>query len=102
MKYLITFETESPASIVAAIKNLGEWGELTPTSYLLESSQEVRNIIEQLQPLLGRSDAIWVFTVVAPWASHGDPIVEDHAYALLGPFVDWSPKDWDDGADCRH
>ena len=99
MNYLITFDIADTGvrdAVSAAIRRLGEWGELTPQSFLVESEAAVRPTIERLQRLLGPCDAIWVFSVSAPWAGHGDPIVEDHAVALLGNFEDWVPADWDD------
>ena len=104
MNYLITFAVESAdirSSLISAIQNLGEWGELTPTSFLLEADLDVQPLIELLQPLIGPSDSLWIFSVVAPWAGYGDPIVEDHAVDLLGEFQDWVPKDWNDNQGSR-
>lgn len=100
MNYLITFNIADAGArdaVSGAIRQLGEWGELTPQSFLVESGEAVRPIMERLQRLLGLGDAIWVLTVSAPWAAHGDPVVEDHAVGLLGEFEDWVPADWDDG-----
>ena len=96
MNYIITFEIEPDRrhSLVEAIKATGEWGEVTPTSFLVASQKPVRYIIEVLQPMLGPKDSLAVLSVSAPWAAHCDPIVEDFAHVLLGQFEDWIPRDW--------
>jgi hypothetical protein len=64
MTYLITFGAEpgKNAALAAAIKEMGEWGEFAPNSYLLASERTVRTIIETLQPLLGPEDSLAVLT----------------------------------------
>src|SRR5262249_20644822 len=46
------------SGLVEAIKAAGEWGEVTPTSYLGASSQTVRSVIEALPPMLGPRDTV--------------------------------------------
>ncbi len=96
MSYIITFDIEPDRrlGLVDAIKATGEWGEVTPTSYLVASQQTVRSIIETLQPMLGPQDSLAVMTVSAPWAAYCDPNVETLAVSLLGKDETWIPKDW--------
>lgn len=58
-------------------------------------------MMEALQPLLGPADSLWILAVTSPWSSYGDPIVADHATALLGEAEDYVPKDWDDAEGLR-
>ena len=98
MRLLVTFSTDAGRcdAVIGAIKSLGEWSLLTPSSYLLETNIGPGRILETLQPLLGPNDGLWVFSLAAPWAGYGAPEVEDHAVAMLGLFDDWAPTDWND------
>ena len=96
MSYIITFDVEAErrTGLVQAIKTTGDWGEVTPTSYLVASPQTVRSIIETLQPMLGPQDSLAVVTVSAPWAAYCDSNAETLAVSLLGKDETWIPKDW--------
>ena len=101
MNLVIVFECDQDArqkSIESAIKSVGDWGKLTSNAILIETNQEIAYLMEQLQPMLGPKDRLWIFEAGAKWSSCGDPIVEDHASALLGPEVDYIPRDWDEEA----
>ncbi len=96
MAYIVIFEASEAkvgATVSTAIKGMGDWAELTAKSYLLDTSQSVRTVMETLQPLIGPSDSIWVFTPSSPWSCYGDPVVDDHAHALLGQAEDYVPRD---------
>lgn len=103
MSVIVTFETDEQRAIalVGHIKSLGEWGALTPSSYLVETTASPGLVMEQLQPLLGPQDELWVFSVTAPWAGYGSVEVEDLAVGQLGPFTDWVPRDWDEESQSR-
>ncbi len=104
MNIIIVFECEEEArrkKIEAAIKLHGDWGLMTSDAILLETAHDIRILMEELQPLLGPKDNLWMFQAKAPWSSHGICIVEDHAAALMGPAVDFIPKDWDEEAGYR-
>ena len=100
MTYLITFGVEPSrnATLAAAIKAMGEWGEFAPNSYLLASERTVRAIIETLQPLLGPKDSLAVLTASAPWAASCNPNAETIALSLLGENEPWIHKDRNDSA----
>ncbi|MEM7690297.1 MAG: hypothetical protein AAF291_14865 [Pseudomonadota bacterium] len=105
MKLVIIFECDQSAryeGVEAAIKALGDWGKLTSNAILIETKQEIADLMDQLQPILGPKDHLWIFEAGAKWSSYGDPIVEDHATALLGSEVAYIPRDWDEGAGERH
>ena len=104
MTYIVIFETDSPtvdANVSTAIKGFGEWAALTSQSYLLDTTQAVRAIMETLQPMLGPLDSLWVFTSTLPWSGYGDPLVDDHARRYLGKAEEYVPKDWDDAVSHR-
>ena len=104
MAYVVIFEASEAnvgANVSAAIKGIGEWAELTPKSYLLDTAQSVESVMESLHPLLGPSDSIWVFTASSPWSGYGDPIVDDYAHTVLGQAEDYVPRDWNDAKGCR-
>lgn len=103
MSLIITFqvEPERNASLLQAIKGLGEWGALTPTCLIVETDVQAGAVMEKLQPLLGRADSLWAVSAAKPWAGYGDPIVEDHVEAIVGSSDDWIPSDWDDATQSR-
>ncbi len=103
MAYIVTFSVEPPrvAGLLEAIKALGEWGELTPTTYILQSDVDPGSIMEMLQPRLGPKDDLWVFRAGGPWAGYGDVLVEELATAWVSPEALWVPRDWDDATQSR-
>lgn len=98
MSLIVTFRADERRAVglIDDIKSLGEWGVLTPTSYLVGTISSPGEVMEKLQPLLGPDDDLWVFTVSAPWAGYGNAEVEDVAVGQLGEFEDWVPRDWDE------
>ena len=88
------------AAVVAAVKTLGEWGALTPTSYLVETDARPGEIMERLHGLVSPDETLWVVTAAAPWASYGVAEVEDFA-ELLGQPDDWTVWDWDEATQSR-
>lgn len=103
MSLIVTFKTDEQRAIglIAGIKSLGEWGVLTPSSYLVGTSASPGHVMEILQPLLGPDDDLWAFSVSAPWAGYGNVEVEDVAVSQLGPFSDWVDRDWDEASQSR-
>lgn len=103
MPLIITFKVEPGRndSLVQAIKGLGEWGILTSTCIIVETDVQAGAVMQKLQPLLGRTDTLWAISAAKPWAGYGDPIVEDHVEAIVGPSDDWIPTDWDDATQSR-
>jgi len=97
MPLVVTFEVDQArsASLIDAVKSLGDWSALTSSSYLLATNVGAGGVIERLQPLLGPADSLWVISASGPWAGYGSPEVEDHTVTLLGREDDWVPKDWD-------
>lgn len=97
MNYLITFGTNPTRNeqLHKSIRELGEFGLVTPTSYVVQSDLTAASIIELLQKDLGPSDDIGVFAVCQPWASYCDVIVEDFLVGALGDFEDWTPRDFE-------
>jgi hypothetical protein len=97
MAYVVSFCVEPPRDVelVQAIKALGEWGRLTPTSFILECENDPGVIMEQLQPMLGPKDDLWMISASGPWAAYGDPIVEE-LMTWVGPEASWVPRDWDE------
>lgn len=102
MALLIIFDVAPRrlAQLVDAVKELGAWGELTPSSYLVDSRLAPGEVMERLHPNVAPNESLWVVTAASPWASYGDPIVEDHA-ELLGSADDWTVWDWDDASSSR-
>jgi len=103
MNYLITFTatTEKLSAIIEQIKQLGEWGEITPNSFVVASNENAGVITQQLQMLLGPHDSIAVFSVSQPWASYCDLIVEDFLVSEIGEYEDWTPRDWNGDTQSR-
>jgi len=103
MNYLITFTATAKnySNIVEKIKNLGEWAEITPSSFFVVSQENAGAITEKLQLLLGPQDLVAVFSVSKPWASHCDPIVEDFLLSEIGQDEDWTPHDWNEETKSR-
>jgi len=103
MPLIITFEVEPErnASLVQAIKGLGEWGILTPTCLVVETDVQAAAVMETLQPLLGPADSLWAISAAKSWAGYGDPVVEDQVEAIVGPSDDWTPIDWDENTQSR-
>jgi hypothetical protein len=102
MAFIITFNV-GPARLTALVdevKALGEWGALTPTSYLVATNMLPGEIMERLHRLVAPDEDLWVVTAAAPWASYGNAEVEDHA-ELLGAPDDWTVWDWDDASSSR-
>lgn len=103
MKHLITFTATAIKypDILEQIKKLGYWGEVTPSSFFVVSQENAGVITERLQLLLGPQDAVAVFSVSQPWASHCDIIVEDLLLSKIGQDEDWIPHDWDEETQSR-
>ena len=104
MAYIVIFESDDAivkANLVAALKRRGDWAELTSQSYLLDTQDQISRLMEALQPLLGPTDSLWVFTPRAPWSGHGDPIVDDYVHSHIGEAQDYIPKDWDEASGSR-
>jgi len=102
MALLITFDVAPPrlSRMVDAVKELGSWGELTPSSYLVDSELAPGEVMERLHTHVAPSESLWVVTATSPWASYGEAIVEDHA-ELLGSADNWTVFDWDDALSSR-
>ena len=83
------------------IKKLGEWGEITPTSFVVVSEENAGVITERLQFLLEPQDSIAVISVSQPWATYCNPIVEDFLISQLGQDEDWTPHDWNEETQSR-
>jgi len=94
MNYLITFTATAKnySKIVEKIKNMGEWAEVTPSSFFVVSKENAGAITETLQLLLGPQDSVAVFSVTKPWASYCDLIVEDFILSEIGQNEDWIPS----------
>jgi hypothetical protein len=103
MSLIVTFKTDvqRAVALIDYIKSLGEWGVLTPTSYLVGTTASPGRVMEKLQPLLGPDDDLWVFSVRSPWAGYGNVEAEDVAVGQLGKFADWVPRDWDEARQSR-
>ena len=97
MNYLITFHTVQARNdqLHETIRSLGEFGLVTPNSYVVQSGLTAAAIIELLQKELGPSDDVGVFAVGQPWASYCNVIVEDFLVSALGDFEDWTPRDYE-------
>ena len=98
MNYLITFTATAKnySEIVEKIKNMGEWGEVTPSSFLVVSNENAGAITENFQLLLGQQDSFAVFSVSKPLASYSDIIVEDFILSKIGEDEDWVIKNWNE------
>ena len=98
MAYILSFSVEPlrGAVLVEHIKALGEWAELTPSTYVLRCEVKPGSIMETLQPMLGPKDCLWVFQVRGPWAGYGDPLVEESVGAWVSSEASWVPRDWDE------
>ena len=61
MSLIVTFKTDEQRAValINYIKSLGEWGVLTPTSYLVGSTASPGQVMEELQPLVGPDDDLW-------------------------------------------
>jgi hypothetical protein len=103
MAYIVTFSVEPPreAGLIEAIKALGDWADLTPTTYLLQCEVEPGSLMEALQPMLGPKDSLWVFPACGPWAGYGDVLVDELVVAWVGPDALWVPRDWDEATQSR-
>jgi len=103
MNYLVTFTstTENHSAVVEQIKQLGEWGEITPSSFVIASKENAGVITQRLQILLGPHDSIGVFSISQPWASYCDLIVEDFLASEIGEYEDWTPSDWNEDTQSR-
>lgn len=97
MNDLITLSTNPTRSerLHESIRGLGEYGLVTPTSYVVQSDLTAASIIELLQKGLGPSDDIGVFAVGQPWATFCDLIVENFLVGAHGEFEDWTPRDYE-------
>ena len=54
MTYIVIFETDNPTvdgNVAGAIKAFGDWAMLTSQSYLLDTTEAVRTVMEALQPM---------------------------------------------------
>jgi hypothetical protein len=102
MALIITFNVNPSrvAALVEAVKALGEWGALTPTSYLITTNTCPGEIMERLHGFVAPDEELWAITAAAPWASYGNAEVEDHA-ELLGAPDDWTVWDWDAASSTR-
>jgi hypothetical protein len=103
MALIITFNidaTRAPA-MVEAVKQLGEWGVLTPTSYLVATDMRPGEIMERLHGFVSPQEDLWVITVNAPWAGYGNVEVDDHSELLLGASDDWTIWDWNEVSSSR-
>ena len=103
MNYLITFTTSKSnyARLVDHIKRLGNWGEVTPSTFVVVSDENAGVITERLQLLLGSNETVAVFSVSKPWASYCDPIVEDFLISEIGQDENWTPHDWNETTQSR-
>ena len=103
MAYIVLVSVEPPreAGLIEAIKAFGEWGELTPTTYILQCKVDPGSIMETLQPMLGPADSLWVFRASGPWAGYGDVLVDELVEAWVSPEASWAPHDWDEATQSR-
>ena len=103
MTYLITFTatTKNYSKIVNEIKNLGEWGEVTTSSFIVASKENAGVITERLQLLLGPQDSVAVFSVSKPWASYCGLIVKDFILSEIGQDEEWTYHDWNEETQSR-
>ena len=103
MAYIVLFSVEPPRAtgLIETIKAFGEWGELTPTAYLLQCEADPGSIMETLQPMLGPKDELWVFRASGPWAGYGDVLAEELAVARVSPEASWVPRDWNAATQSR-
>ena len=102
--FLIIFDVQEQfaAAFITSVKSLGNWAMLTPTTMMINTKKSSEGVMEQLQPLIGPSDSLWLITPSIPWSAFGDPIVIDHVEAALGPENgNWAPKDWNAQLDRR-
>ena len=88
--------------LVQEIKNLGDWGEVTSSSFFVTSTENAGSITEKLQLLLGPQESVAVFTVSQPWAGYCDIIMEDFLVSELGQDEDWTPHDWNEVTQSRN
>lgn len=96
MNYLITFTatTSNYSRLVDQVKGFGDWGEITPSSFIVVSDENAGVITEKLQLFLGPNESVAVFSVSKPWASYCDLIVEDFLISNIGEYEDWTPHDF--------
>ena len=88
--YLIMFdvEPERHRTMVLAVEALGEWAQLTPSSFAVATDELAGSIITKLHRHIRANEQIWVIRAAAPWAAYGDPQIENFLDAL-GPEEDW-------------
>ena len=103
MAYIITFTATARnyARIVSEIKKLGNWGEVTPSSFVVATKENAGAITERLQLLLGPQESVAIFTVSRPWASYCNLIVEDFFLSEIGEDEDWTCHDWNEETQSR-
>lgn len=84
------------------LKSLGAWAILTPSAMMVKTEKSPEAVMEQLQPLIGPRDSLWLVTPSRPWSGYGDPTVDDCLQVALGPDNgNWVPKDWNEMLDRR-
>jgi hypothetical protein len=95
LTYLVIFEAddEHRPVVIAEVKAMGYWAELTSSVIMVTTEQPLRGMIERLHHLVGEKGSLWIVTPSGPWASYGDAIVEDEVLARIGPYTDWMPAD---------
>lgn len=88
--YVIAFdvEPEHHRAMVLAIEALGEWAQLTPTTFAVATNEPAGSIITKLHRNIRANEQIWVVRASAPWAAYGNPDIEDFL-DKLGPEEDW-------------
>ena len=102
MALIITFNINASrvSAMVEAIRELGQWGVLTPTSYLVATDMGPGEIMERLHGLVSPQEDLWVITAADLWAGYGDVEVVDHV-ETLGASDDWPTWDWDEASSSR-
>lgn len=75
---------------------MGEWGEVTSSSFFVVSNENAGAITESFQLLLGQQDSFAVFSVSKPWASYCNIIVEDFILSKIGEDEDWTVNNWNE------
>ncbi len=70
MAYIVTFSVEPTREIglIEAIKALGNWADLTPTTYLLQCEAGPGPLMETFQPMLGSKESFACGRFQASWS----------------------------------
>ncbi|MBI1212884.1 MAG: hypothetical protein GC190_15590 [Alphaproteobacteria bacterium] len=88
--FLIAFDVapERHRAMVLAIEALGEWAQLTPTTFAVATNEPAGAIIAKLHRNIRAEEQIFVVSAKGPWAAYGASDTENFL-DVLGPEEDW-------------